>query len=400
MPELFLTSMFRSGSTTLSRALNAHRSIAFASDPYLEVLKLLRSDIAANKGLPIPFMAPLGDYFSNPTALKLLNEIENADPELPFTSKVWDELHPVLTKRCDAYSKNLIPYLDNIKGSTYAETLSSALQQIENCYGDDETIVTGFKEVWATEFIPFFLNSFPQGKAIILQRDPRAVCASNNRTNEKYPWIFLCRQWRKLAALGWSYAHDEKYSERVFLLNFEDFVASPEKITKDICKFLDIEWDAKFADASAYKGGGGEPWKQNTSFGAGVAGFDVKAGKRWKEQISSDECAYIEYMCEPEMSLHGYASTEEERGKSDYWIKHCPRIKDTDQANWMRKLVPNDRETLTREMEKEKARDNLLLMEKPSSDWDLIERAFLKKSVYREIFQITKKTPKARKVKP
>ena len=66
MTELLLISMFRSGSTTLARALNAHKEIAFASDPYLEIFKCLRSDIAEDLGITTPFSHPLDDYYFLP----------------------------------------------------------------------------------------------------------------------------------------------------------------------------------------------------------------------------------------------------------------------------------------------------------------------------------------------
>ena len=50
MQRLYVTGMFRSGTTTLSRALNTHPEIAFASDPFLDLFKILRSDVAAELG--------------------------------------------------------------------------------------------------------------------------------------------------------------------------------------------------------------------------------------------------------------------------------------------------------------------------------------------------------------
>lgn len=383
MTELLLISMFRSGSTTLARALNAHKEIAFASDPYLEIFKCLRSDIAEDLGIKTLFSHPLDDYYFSPEGNSLLRDIEVAKPERIFNAENWEMLMPVLEKRCMAYSANLTPYLQNIMGNTYQEIFSLGLAQIAKCYGDEQTKVTGFKEVWGIEFVPFFLNMFPNGKTIILQRDPRAVCASKNKTQEKYPWIFLCRQWRKIAALGWYFSQHEKYKNNVLVLRFEDFLANPNKITKKICDFLDIAWDVNIANPESYKGGGGEVWKQNTSFGSGEAKFDTNATQRWRKSLSREECAYIEYMCGPEMQLFGYEAIETQPEERDYWVSSSPRIDDEDQANWMKPIVSNRADILIQQMKLEMIRYDLLL--EYQSKNKTLEESFLKERVFTEI---------------
>jgi dsDNA-binding SOS-regulon protein len=384
MSELFLTSMFRSGSTTLARALNAHKQIAFASDPYLEIFKCLRSEVGKDLGLNIPFMRPLGDYYFSPQQENLLQEIEQADPQRSFNSDVWEELMPVLEKRCNTYSENLVPFLENIAGNTYQQVFQSAISQIKECYGTEKTKVTGFKEVWGIDFVPFFLNMFPEGKTIILQRDPRAVCASKNKTSEKYPWVFLCRQWRKIAALAWYYSQHSDYKDRVLVLKFEEFLSRPDQETKKICDFLNIKWDSNIANPETYKGGSGEVWKQNSSYGGGETKFDLAATQRWRTSLSAEEIAYIEYMCGPEMHLHSYEKIAKQPDSKDYWLTNSPRIKDEDQARWMKNIISNSAEDLSSIMKVEQNRYNLLEGRIPAED-HLVKQSFLKQEIYEEI---------------
>ena len=385
MNTFFLTGMFRSGSTTLARALNAHPEIACASDPYLEFFKVLRSDLASELGIDVPFKRPLGDYYFSDRNFELLEVIENASYDRSYSFVEWEVLKPILEKRCDIYSASLTPYLDNIIGSTYAEKLVSMLDQIKKCYGDKETKQTGFKEVWGNEFAPSFLENVPNSKVIIMQRDPRAVCASKNVKEEKYPWIFLCRQWRKLAALAWSYSQNPKYKDRIHLINYEDFVAQPEETTKKICDFLEVDWHPDIANPAKYKDGDGSDWKQNTSHGNGDAKFNTASLEKWKQTLEPKEIAYIEYLCSPEMELYSYEKASEYCFTDDELLNNSPRISDEFCANWMKGLIHNDSQWISDEMQKEIKRKNMLGQIIENIDTRTIKNAYIKADIFEEL---------------
>ena len=380
--QLFVTGMFRSGTTTLARALNAHSKIAFASDPFLEFFKVLRSDLAEDLNQSIPFKSPLDDYYFDSQGLTLLSAIEQANPKRPFQFIDWEELQPSFSKRCLAYCPKLKDFLQDFSGETYQEALFCLLAKVQDCYGDQNSLVYGFKEVWGTEFVPFFLNACPQGKVIVFQRDPRAVCASKNVTEEKYPWLFLCRQWRKLAALGWYYANNLEYNQRVLLLRYEDFITTPEKVTQQICRFLEIDWEEAIANPSYYKNGNGQPWKQNTSYGEGIAGFDQTAINRWQNKLTKLEQKYIEEICAPEMSLLEYERENSEFGLSEEWLFDSPRIQNEEQAAWMRNIIPNDPAYISVEMAKEYLRNSMLKTDSSKLPSNLIKQAFLKDNLF------------------
>jgi hypothetical protein len=383
---LFLTGMFRSGTTTMAHALDAHPEIAFASDPFLEFFKTLRSDLAREKqGRDIPYRAPLDDYYFSEDGISLLREIEGASYLREWGHVPWQDLVPIFKTRCQTYSGLLEKYIDSISGNTYAELLSSLLDNIGACYSEGKEVkVTGFKEVWATEFVPSFLDNLPGSKVIIMVRDPRAVCASKNVAEEKYPWIFLVRQWRKLAAIGWAYANNPKYADRIYLLSYEGLVHEPERVTKEISAFLGIAWHPDFADPSSYKGGDGSRWTQNTSYGTGEQKFDTSSLDKWKKKLTEEEISFIDYYCGPEMELFGYKPASQAKGSQSCIA--APRISDAEQAVWMKGLISNDLEHLAVELAKENLRSELLSLPREKAVDEeyarLIDLAFLHRSLY------------------
>lgn len=362
MKPLFMTGMFRSGTTTMARALNVHSGIAFASDPFNEVFKALRSEEAYKISQPTPVMAPLQDYYFDPEGQELLQRILwDIDLDTPLT--VWSkaQLLERLRPRCETYSQALAPLLGSLEGGTYREILENLLGRVRAAYGKPETEVIGFKEVWSTEFIPAIARTWPETRFITVVRDPRAVCASKNVRDERYPWHFMARQWRKLAALDYLFGVLPELKDRVLQIRYEDFISAPEEVTQSICEFLDISWDPAMADPSAYKDGAGNPWYQNTSYGKADSGFDISALQRWRDVLKEKETRLIELMCGPEMALHGYEKETLQDGEADAeLLLNPPTISEEEKAKWMRGVVPNDQVTASVEICQEKIRSVLL----------------------------------------
>ena len=386
MIPLFMTGMFRSGTTTMARALNAHPGIAFASDPFNEVFKALRSEEAARISQPTPVMAPLGDYYFDPDGQALLkNLLWQTTLDVPFTVWTRDQLLERLRPRCETYSGSVAPFLNELAGNSYREMLESLLGSIREAYAGPETTVVGFKEVWTTEFVPAIARTWPEAKFITVERDPRAVCASKNVRAERYPWTFMARQWRKLAALDYLIGVLPELEGRVLRIRYEDFVVAPEEVTRRICTFLGIPWDPAMADPSAYRDGAGAPWYQNTAYGDGGGGFDVRALERWRSVLAGRETQLIELMCGSEMALHGYepemAQWREPEGDL---LLNAPRIRDDQQADWMKGVVPNDHVSTAVKVAQERIRFELLSRseeERDSVSEDLVNASFLDRKV-------------------
>jgi hypothetical protein len=362
---LFVSGMFRSGTTLLARMLNAHPDIVLASDPFLPFLKQLRDELAAEV-LPrqdVRPMAPLGDYFADAGELSLYKAVQQASLQRPMKPSVREQLWPVIKDFARPYSPKLTDRLDELKGDTFSELYTDMLRLTGAVYGEGGEACVGSKEVWATEFTPVLHRGIAGVKSIFIVRDPRAVCASKNATDEKYTFLFLTRQWRKLASLAWYYSQTAPYCNEVLLLRYEDLVGDAEAVGQRICSFLDVQYSAKIIDAASLKGGDGSSWRRNSTYGdlQGDGAISSKGVDRWKRVLNKSEIELIEQLAFPLMSLFGYAPISAPGLEMPNRLLFDPPEVDYDElADWIRDYIQVDNITNSKEMAKEYLRLNAL----------------------------------------
>ncbi len=303
--NLFVTGMFRSGTTLLARMLNAHPSICFASDPYAPIFKCFRNEVAVRYfESSFDISTPLDDYYFDEFQNDLFNKIQSLTFELPLQLHNIHYIAEKIRNHCEPYSPKIISFLSQLSGEYYSEIFQSGMNIVEQAYGNETSKVIGFKEVWTNEFTPHFLQNFSNSKVIIIERDPRAVVASNYATKtHRYPFLFLCRQWRKLATLG--YYYNKKY-KNVMLLNFEDLIRNPTIHAKNICYFLGIEYDENLIQPSMFLDVSGGEWTQNSTYKTRKNNFNMTALKKWKQVLNNEQIHFIELLCSFEMKLFNY----------------------------------------------------------------------------------------------
>lgn len=304
---LFITGMFRSGSTVLARMFGAHPEAASASDPMRPLFNSLRYDLAGER-----FQAmhdrhdPLGDYFLRQgDVLRRILEADLSQP-LPESWKELDALYSMIIERAMPFSGEWARTLPrNPEPSTYAELAEHLLSHVRRVYGDGDVAATVFKEVWTTEMVPAVLRSFPEARALVVIRDPRAVTASNNSTPAKYPVLFLGRQWRKLAWLACVVRR--MFPDRVKVLRYEDFVADPDARARELCAFAGIGFDERILDLRNYTDGDGGPWKQNTNYAdGGRVSINTGSVDRWREVLEPRDLVLLELIGGELMRRFGY----------------------------------------------------------------------------------------------
>lgn len=178
------------------------------------------------------------------------------------------------------------------------------------------------------------LEWFPNARLIAVERDPRAVIASQLRS----PWIrkklaplslrggilvrsrltcimTLAREWSEIYEVRLPEWNSEK---RVLTLCYEEFVRQPEESLRDVCEFLGEVYDPEMITgrseesvplARATEGLTDETWREwriqhhaQTLRPISAASLD-----KWKDTLSPREVWLIEGICARGMRTAGYA---------------------------------------------------------------------------------------------
>ncbi len=370
--QLFVTGMFRSGTTLAARLLNAHPRIVFASDPFARLFKAFRNTVAERVWgtEKTDAAAPLGDYYFDTDQQALMTRIQETPLTLPIGRLSLANLRDQIEKASAPYSPLIAPYLSELKGNTFAELFERGFDIIEKAYGKTDSHWVGFKEVWTGEFVPHLLQQFPRAKAIHIVRDPRAVCASKNVSEEKYPWLFLIRQWRKLTTFAWKHT---QYSfanhDRVLVVRYESLIQNPEEQIQRICTFLNIDLHSDMLDPQAFKNGQGKKWKQNSSYVEGIQKFNVTSVDRWKSMLDTSQVQMIENLCQAEMKTWDYAPVTPD-SSSPFWqmIFEPPIISEENLASWIIPYSQVRLDEVMREMSLEYVREQVLASSEEISD--------------------------------
>ena len=371
MTYFFVYGMFRSGTTLIARQLDAHPNITCASDPFRPFFNAFRDSVANDLSVNCGPYDPLGDYFADDEQLKLFEEIQEGSLSQPF-----DRDPEQLLRRIRQHGKPFSPYVADamarrhVMGHTFAEVLDNLLEEVKTQYGSDGDVWTGTKEVWTTEFLPLLKQEYPDSKHIIVVRDPRAVCASKYAQDSVYPWLFLIRQWRKLSLLAYKYAVIEERPD-VHIVRYEDLIEDPEDISRNLCDFLSIQFDANLITPERFTDGHGEPWVQNTSYDLDAETFfNTQSISRWKDTLPRAVTEYVEALTLPEMRLFGYEPMHADGARiSDNQLLSPPRLDIEDFAGWIKPYYDNRSSvSVVNEMAKEHARIRLLAASESTLD--------------------------------
>jgi hypothetical protein len=262
-----------------------------------------------------------------------------------------------IKNRAKEFSGDWVDILEEINVNTYGELIKYFLKKVYEAYEADKKIsYIAFKEVWATEFYPALKKIVPNIKCIILVRDPRAIVSSKNVTDEAYPYFFMGRQWRKLAYLAALMKY--LYQDDIYIIRYEDLVSFPEYHVRQICDFLEIEFEKKLLDVSQYKDGSGNKWLQNTSYDTTVPqSINTQSLDRWKIQLNESDIRSIELICYDWMQYFDYACTNELSSLLTMKQEEFKIFDINNLANWIRPFAFElDKDWLANQMIIEKMR--------------------------------------------
>lgn len=316
---LFCTGVARSGSNLLCRMLSAHSQMMVAADPYLPLFRAWRNAIVGSRGGGGAWFdpsSPFHDYYFAPEHLTLLDWIQDASVDLPFT-----EDHAAFLERCrgrmSLEAADLVPLLPQLPGPTFREVFDNALNIVVRGRNAASARWAGYKEVWTIEFCAPLLRSYPGARFVVILRDPRATVASmlalgKSDATQIAHVLSYARHWRKYVALISRYRELPELRDRVHVTTYEGLVAAPEATARELCRFLGVDFEAAMLEADAFfDHSTGATWRGNSSFSEIGRGIDRSRVDRWRTSLDPRVVRLIEFVCGPEMAMAGYAVSAE-----------------------------------------------------------------------------------------
>jgi hypothetical protein len=151
-----------------------------------------------------------------------------------------------------------------------------------------------------------FVRDMPNGRAILVLRDPRSTLASFKNYTYAPPPAYLGAIFNCLDALRHAKAYrDNLPSDRFLLVRYEDAARDPQGVADRMFRFLELDPSLASHDRTCWRNETGERWQDNTAF---RGTFDVdQAIERWRDWLSPMERALTECVCGPFMTDFGYA---------------------------------------------------------------------------------------------
>jgi hypothetical protein len=299
--SLFLTGLYRSGTTLLDKLLHAHPRISMASQPCSVLFTGFKQRFLDQQGLARRY--PLDDLFGERayqredfhrfldqyvcTASELREWMEQLpQPAVMFWRRVGVDLPRVLHP------------------GTFRELLGEVDAQVREAMGK-EVAVVGMKEIVCEEYISYLLQ---QGKRVVVViRDPRDVICSTNFgagrrfTGDIRPTLYTLRCWRKSVALTLLGRRSPNFT----WCRYEDLVAQPAETLRSISEFLELEPLPSHVLAQPLRDQEGGIWSGNSSFFDETRVHGESVG-RYREMLPASVVEYIESCCLPEMKWLGY----------------------------------------------------------------------------------------------
>ena len=222
---LFITGLWRSGTTLLSRIIDSFENYSVTYDT-LHFMRFIYYEL---------------DKISNNTEFKFLiyknqNRINSRyNLDISFDSVIHKY----------KFNSNKAKIYDALMRCIYKDTIN-----------------WGEKSNLESSSIENFLKLFPKGKVIFLIRDPRAVLYSWKKyTNSPKPSY--------LNSVINSYINLErakKYmnNENILILKYENLISKPTKEIQNICNFLNVKFSKKYLNLDLLKDINNKKWKINS----------------------------------------------------------------------------------------------------------------------------------------
>jgi len=164
-----------------------------------------------------------------------------------------------------------------------------------------------FKDVGGDfpKVVTIFLNSFPNGKIILIKRNPYAQFLSRLNFWKKYnsSRSGILSQILSLSRLNFFYKTLAKYPKkhpRMYTIAYEDLVSNTTHIMKNVANFLGVEYNVIFEYPTVF----GMKTQVSTATEKKREVFKESLNK-WETQLTGSQIRLVA-ACTPDASCHGY----------------------------------------------------------------------------------------------
>lgn len=168
--------------------------------------------------------------------------------------------------------------------------------------------------------IPLFLEGMPNGRAIMVVRDPRAVTASFRRFTYAQPPAYLGSVFNCLDAMQHARDYAERYPKSFMTIRYEDFMQAPKGVTRAVWRFLGLSDDHPLTPQKEWRDPYGDRWGGNSAFQKANSPFDAAAALNRHSTLSRAELDLTEAVCGELMAHFNY---EVESRKPDWDAVHA-----------------------------------------------------------------------------
>ena len=311
---LFGAGTARGGTGLVVQTLRANSHIELAMEPFLTAFKHYRlsvhQSLAELSNTPVPtFNDPIRALYYTPDDLEYANKILGAPGDYAIPAELLPELQNGVKQRAEYDAADLMPFTDSLGGSTFSKFFASTLSMIQEARPSDSMTHCGFLENWCAEFFPFLADHFPEAKFFLVVRDPRAVINSalNAPPELRSTLLSFARSGRKNFDLFAHYSEDPRFQGRLCMVKFETLVKNPEKISRQFCDFLEVDYQPEMIDPNYHVVPGSTELRDGvSSFEANVTGYSLERANRWRQSLAPHIREFVDGSLYPELAAFGY----------------------------------------------------------------------------------------------
>jgi len=306
MRFLFTAGTARGGTNYRTLMLNGHPQIRMSIDPFIPLFRFYRDSLLKSVGqdhlLTLISSSVLDDYYFSDVKLKIMKEIQNANPDIPFDMSYWDELKSSIASRMTLASSDLIQYLGKLPAPSFREVFYNTMKVV-TADSDSDLIWAGFNDNWTMEFFPLVAKLIPDAKFMLHLRDPRAVVHSSEFAEPdpaKHPTVLtFARHLRKYYAFATMLPNHPDLEDRILITCYEESVKDPEAAIREMTDFLDVDYYPEMIEVERFRKADGSRWPSDQSVYRSSANI-------WRDEMPKEMAELTEFICDPEMRLHGY----------------------------------------------------------------------------------------------